>query len=202
VPTVEPYKKRTSHGMILGEGGVKMSKSLGNFYTLDDLIKKGIDPIAFRMWLYTSNYSTRTNFTLEAVIGAGVALVRLKEAFLAMGDIVGEVNLDYKKRFIKYLDDNLDSPRALTLVWELLKDSSISNEDKKATLLNFDNVFGFGLDKIKAEIIPDEIKKLVKDRELARQEKNWAKSDELRDKINSLGYEIKDTEGGYKVYKK
>jgi len=199
--TGKSFAKYFMHNEHLLVDGQKMAKSAGNFYTLEDLIKKGIDPIAFRLWLYTSNYSTRTNFTMEAVTGSQTALLRLKEAFLALGSDVGTVNTDYKARFMKYLDNNLDSPKALALVWELLKDTSLSNTDKKATILDFDKVLGFGLDKLKEEIIPDEIQKLVAEREIARQEKDWAKSDELRVKINSLGYEIKDTDSGSKVSK-
>ena len=179
----------------------KMSKSAGNFYTLEDLINKGIDPISFRLWLYTSNYSTRTNFTIEAVESSQTALTRLKEAFLALGNDIGTVNTSYKTRFIEYLDNNLDSPQAIALVWELLKDSSLSNGDKKATILDFDKVLGFNLDKIEENIIPQEIENLVEEREKSRLKKDWAKSDELRIKINSLGYEIKDTENDPKISK-
>jgi len=189
------------HNEHLLVDGQKMAKSAGNFYTLLDLIKKGIDPIAFRLWLYTSSYTTRTNFTIETVEGAQTALIRLREAFLAFPDEIGEVNKEYKNRFIEYLDNNLDSPKALTLVWELLKDSPIKDKDKKATLLDFDKVLGLGLDKIKREIIPNEIKQLVEERNQARRGKNWVKSDDLRAKINSLGYEVKDTDEGSKISK-
>jgi len=200
--TGKPFAKYFMHNEHLLVDGIKMAKSAGNFYTLEDLIKKGIDPIAFRLWLYTSNYSTKTNFTIETVMGSQTALSRLKEAVLALGNDTGVVNKEYKTRFMEFLDNNLDSPKALALVWELLKDTSVSNADKKATILDFDKVFGFELDKIKdEEIIPEEIKKLAVERETARQEKDWAKSDELRAKINSLGYEIKDTETGSKISK-
>lgn len=200
--TGKPFVKYFMHNEHLLVDGVKMAKSAGNFYTLEDLVKKGIDPIAFRMWLYTSNYSTRTNFTMEAVTASQTALSRLKEAVLALGSELGIVNKDYKSKFMEFLDNNLDSPKALALVWELLKDTSLSNADKKATILDFDKVFGFDLDKIKVEkIIPEEIKQLSDKREIARKEKDWAKSDELRKKINSLGYEIKDTDTGAKISK-
>jgi len=199
--TGKPFAKYFMHNEHLLVDGQKMAKSAGNFYTLEDLIEKGIDPIAYRLWLYTSNYSTRTNFTIEAILGSQTALIRLKEAVLALGDDVGSVNNDLKNRFMEYLDNNLDSPKALALVWDLLKDNSISNADKKATILDFDKVLGFELDKIKEEIIPDEVLELSKEREQARAEKDWTKSDNLRKKINSLGYEIKDTDSGSKISK-
>jgi cysteinyl-tRNA synthetase len=197
--TGKTFAKYFMHNEHLLVDGLKMAKSAGNFYTLEDLIEKGIDPLAFRLWLYTSNYSTRTNFTLETVHGSQVALLRLREAFLGLGDEIGEINSNYKKRFMEFLDNNLDSPQALALVWVLLKDNSLSNSDKKATLLDFDQVLGLGLDKIKEEIIPDEINELVRKREKARLEKDWTKSDDIRKKINKLGYEIKDTDHGQKV---
>lgn len=206
--TGKMFAKYFMHNEHLLVDGKKMAKSAGNFYTLEDLINKGIDPIAFRLWLYTSNYSTRTNFTIEAVEGSQTALLRLKEAFIALGNDAGTINMNYKARFMEYLDNNLDSPQALALVWEVLKDSSLSNEDKKATLLDFDKVLGFNLDKIKdnleaieKETIPEEIKQLVTERQTARMNKDWAKSDELRNQIKSLGYEVKDTESDYEVTK-
>jgi len=202
--TGRSFAKYFMHNEHLLVDGQKMSKSLGNYYTLEDLMEKGIDPIAFRMWLYTSSYSTRINFILETVKGSQTALIRLREAFLALGSDIGAVNAAYKARFMEYMDNNLDSPQALALVWELLKDTSLSNAEKKATILDFDKVFGFGLGKIKEikeEIIPDEIKQLVIERENARNEKDWAKSDDLRKKINSIGYEIKDTDTGSKISK-
>jgi len=203
--TGKSFAKYFMHNEHLLVDGQKMAKSAGNFYTLEDLINKGIDPIAFRLWLYTSNYSTRTNFTMEAVNGSQTALLRLKEAFITLGSDAGTTNMNYKARFMEYLDNNLDSSKALALIWELLKDTSLSNKDKKATILDFDKVFGFELDKIKEDssddVIPEEIEKLVKEREKARTEKDWAKSDELRKKINSLGYEIKDTESDSKISK-
>ena len=199
--TGKSFAKYFMHNEHLLVDGQKMSKSAGNFYTLEDLIHKDIDPIAFRLWLYTSNYSTRTNFTLEAVNASQTAFLRLKEAFLDLGEEVGQINIKYQNLFKEYLDNNLDSPRTVALVWEILKDNNISNADKKATLLDFDKVLGFGLNKIKRLSIPKEIKKLTEEREEARLKKDWTKSDELREKIISLGYEIKDTESGPKISK-
>jgi cysteinyl-tRNA synthetase len=189
------------HNEHLLVDGQKMSKSLGNFYILEDLIKMGIDPIAFRMWLYGSNYTTRVNFTLEAVRSSNTALLRLREVVKSLGKEIGSVNEMYKNKFIEALDNNLESPKALSILWDLVKDKDINDQDKLATILDFDKVFGFGLDKIKEENIPQEIIKIAEERKIARDSKDWAKSDELRNKIKNLGYEIKDTGDGYKITK-
>jgi cysteinyl-tRNA synthetase len=99
------------------------------------------------------------------------------------------------------MDDDLDTPKALALLWDLVRDASVSNQDKKATLLDFDKVFGFGLDNIKEEIIPEEVEAIANEREEARANKDWSKSDELRTEIEKLGYEIKDSDTGYKISK-
>jgi len=179
----------------------KMSKSLNNFYTLRDLIEKGINPISYRFWLLMANYRTRVNFVWEALEGAETALKRLYRLYIELGNKTGKVNADYQKRFKEFTEDDLDTPRALSLLWDLIKDETISNADKKATILDFDKVLGLNFENIKEEIIPEEIKKLGEEREEARKNKDFKKSDELRDKIISLGYEIKDTPNGVKIFK-
>lgn len=199
--TGKMFVKYFMHNEHLLVDGQKMSKSAGNFYTLEDLMEKGIDPIAFRMCLYGSSYTTRTNFTMDSVIGSMSALKKLREQFVELGDELGEINKNYKNKFEEYLDNNLDSPKALALLWDLMRDKNISNKNKKATILDFDKVFGFGLDIIKDEEIPDEVIGLADERQEARKNKDWGKSDELREKIKSLGYEIKDTDSGPKISK-
>jgi len=194
--TFAKYFMHNEHLMVDGQ---KMSKSLGNFYKLEDLQTKGLEPLAFRYWLYTSSYTTRTNFTLEAALGSQTALNRLRESYKELGVEIGQVNLSYQARFKELLDNNLDSPRALALIYELLKDKEIADENKKATLLDFDQVLGFNLAQIINEIIPEEVLQLANERQQARIEKNWTRSDELRKEINDLGYEVKDTENGPEI---
>ena len=189
------------HNEHLLVDGKKMSKSLGNFYTLNDLTEKNINPIAFRYWLYMGHYRTQVNFTIEGITSAQIALNRLYGAYKSLGEQTGTVDKDYVSKLKNAMDDDLNTSVALSLIWELIKNTNISNEDKKATLLDFDKVFGFGLDKIKTDIIPEEIKKLVEEREKTRLDKDWSKSDELRDQIKNLGYEIKDTENGTEISK-
>ena len=150
-----------------------------------------------------ANYRTRVNFVWEALEGAETALKRLYSLYLGLGvgGKVGKVHEEYKDKFREFIGDDLDTPRALSLLWDILKDEKISNADKKATVLDFDKVFGLGFENIKAEKIPKEIQKLVEEREEARKNKDFKKSDELRKEINSLGYEVRDTIEGQQISK-
>jgi len=200
--TGKDFVKYWMHNEHLMVDGTKMAKSAGNFYTLRDLIDKGIEPLAFRYWLYTGHYRTKVNFTLDTVLGAQTALHRLYEAYMTLLSVpLGSVNDKYQMEFKECMDDDLNTPQALALMWKLAHDSKIKDSDRKATLLDFDKVFGFGLGNLKEDIIPEEVQLIAKDREDARNNKDWSKSDELRDKINSLGYEIKDTDNGQKISK-
>lgn len=179
----------------------KMAKSLNNFFTLQDLTKKGINPIAYRFWLLMANYRTRVNLVWEALEGAETALKRLYGLYLELGNDIGHVHKEYQNKFKEYIGDDLDTPRALTLLWDVMKDENMSAGDKKATILDFDKVLGLGFEHLKEEKIPEEIMKIAEEREQARTDKDFKKSDELRDKINSLGYEVKDTSLGQKIHK-
>ena len=185
----------------------KMSKSLKNFYTLRDIIDKGINPLAFRFWVLMASYRTKVNFNWDALLGTETALKRLQGLYLALGPELGEISERYRSKFKKRLGDDLDTPRALSLLWDLAKDEKISNSDKKATILDFDKVLGLGLENLKEDLsaqtgeTPEEITRLAEKREEARRNKDFRLSDELRDKINSLGYEVKDTASGQKISK-
>ena len=179
----------------------KMAKSFQNFHTLKDLIAKGVNPIAYRFWLLMANYRTRVNFVWEALEGAEIALKRLYGIYMTLGDKTGHVHKEYQNKFKEYLDNDLDTPRALSLLWDVFKDENMSDADKKATILDFDRVLGLGFEHLKEEKIPEEIEKLAEERTSARQNKDFKKSDELRKEINSLGYEVKDTPEGQKVSK-
>jgi cysteinyl-tRNA synthetase len=106
-----------------------------------------------------------------------------------------------QKAFKERISDDLNTPMALSLLWDLIKDPNISNKDKKATILDFDKVLGLDFESVVEDEIPSEILKLAEERQLAKTNKDYAKSDELRNKITSLGYEIKDSEDGYKINK-
>lgn len=200
--TGKQFVKYWMHNEWLLVNGKKMSKSMGNFYTLRDLIEKGIEPLAYRMWLATSHYRTLTNLNMEALQGSNSALKRLYDAFRTLNeDTNGVIDPGYKSRFVTFMDEDLNTPQAMALLWELVKDTNISPSDKRATMLDFDKVFGFGLANLKDTEISYEVQKLVNDRQYAREQKDWDLSDRLRAKINALGWDVKDTPKGPTVSK-
>ncbi len=186
------------HGAFMNVEGDKMAKSKGNFLKLSDLKKEYISPLAYRYWLLTSHYRSPVNFTYEAVQGAQNAFLRL---IVLVQDYPegGEIITSYNDKFTAFINDDLNTPQALALAWELVKDDTQNEADKKATLLEFDKVFGLKLDsvpKVQQESIPAEIQALAEAREEARKNKEWKKADALREEIEKRGYELKDTEKG------
>ncbi len=179
----------------------KMAKSLGNTYTLKDLRKYSISPLAYRYWLLTAHYRSPMNFTWEAVEGAQNRLATIKSRVANAPD-GGKVREDLRGQFIESINDDLNIPRALAVIpaeLNLRGADSISPADEKATWLEFDKVFGLGLAAIKPLELPTEIQSLLNDRETARQAKNWQKSDALRQEIEAKGYIVEDGENETKI---
>lgn len=197
----KPFVRFWMHNEHIDMGGTKMAKSGDDFITLRTLIEKGINPLAYRFWLLMGHYRTKMNFNWEALEGAETALKRLYNLYTSLGADMGSIHQEYQNKFKEYIKDDLDTPRALSLLWDVVKDENMSGADKKATILDFDKVLGLGFENLKEDIIPAEILKLKDEREEARKNKDFKKSDELRDKINSLGYEVKDTALGQKLHK-
>lgn len=180
--------------------GSKMAKSDGNIIKLKDIVEKGFSPLAYRYFLLLSHYRTPTNFSWEALEAAQTAYRRLKET---MNSEKGIVNEEYKSKFLGALENDLNTSQALAVVWDLVKDESVSKGDKNSTLLDFDKVLGLNLSQNEFEVkeIPSDIQDLINEREVARKNKDFAKSDELRDLINKKGFAIEDSGDSYKISK-
>ncbi len=189
------------HNEHLLVDGKKMSKSLGNFYTLRDIMDKGFDPLAFRYLTYTAHYRTQLNFTMEGLTGAKTALEKLRGIYLELGEETGSVNTEHAALFQEAVNEDLNISKALGIMWTMLSSDTVSNADKKATLLRFDEVLGLGLKNLHAETIPEEVEMLAKDREAARTSKDFAESDRLRKEIEDRGFDVKDTSDGQKITK-
>ena len=190
------------HVEFLQVNGGKMSKSLNNIYTLKDLEEKGYSPDVYRMFNFSSHYKKPINFTFEAMDAAKIALKRLKEGYkrhLEGKDAVSkDVITKFEKDFLEAINDDLNMPQALSVVWEVVKQEKKSPEFAQL-LKKFDKVLGLNIDKEEEFEIPEEIMQIIEERKQARIEKNWNKSDELRDKLISLGYKVKDTSDGMKI---
>ncbi len=192
------------HVDFLQINGGKMSKSLNNLYTLSDLEKKGYSPMVYKMFNFTSLYRKKINFTFEAMDAAKIALKRLKEGYKnhlnGKDKIDNEIVLDFKNEFIDAINDDLNMPQAMGIVWNIIRYEKKSKQ-LADLLLDFDKVLGLDIDKYEKDNIelPAEIKEIIKQREKARIEKNWKLSDELRDKLIELGYNVKDTKEGMKI---
>ncbi len=193
------------HGEYLLINGGKMSKSLGNVYLLKDIKEKGYDPLVYKLLCYTSSYRNKLNFTWEGIEASSKSLERLRNGYQVNKNGTDTLNEEDKKEldrleneFHKAINDDMNMPLAMSFVWEVIKYSKKSPEIAEL-LLKFDTVLGIEINKEETnkEIeIPEEVLKLVEARKQARQEKNWAESDRLRDLIKEKGYEVKDTKEG------
>lgn len=190
------------HNEWLVTNSAKMSKSEGTSFSLSEVKEKGFDPLALRFFFLQAHYRSRQNFTWEALEAAQTGYKNLLNHISSLGKKVGMVDKKFKEAFSEKISDDFNSPQALAVLFEMLK-SDIPNEDKLASIFDFDKILGLKLNEItdKDTKIPEEVKKLEDERRKARFEKNWVKSDELRDKIRDLGYEVKDSPEGQQVSK-
>lgn len=184
------------HSAFLNIDDTKISKSLGNVVTVRDIAKKGIDTIALRYFFLQTHYHSQTNFTWDALEAAAVALKKLRTAYQALPQTGGTPIASHLATFDGYVFNDLHTPQALAVTWELVH-SSANPADIRATLDMFDTVLGLTLSQKEKElVVPEDVKLLVDQRETARKEKNWAESDRLRELIKDKGFKIKDSETG------
>ena len=197
------------HGEYLLIDGGKMSKSLGNVYLIKDIIDKGYDPLVYKLFTYSSHYRNKLNFTWDGIEATSKSLERLKNGYKAHLDGTDKIEdskiIEYEERFHKAINDDLNMPFSMGVVWEVVRNEKKSPKLAEL-LLKFDTILGLKIDeetkqdKVQDEI-PEEILKLVEERNIARANKDWAKSDELRDKIQEKGFKVIDSKEGTRIEK-
>jgi len=194
------------HGEFMLVDGGKMSKSLGNTYTLTQLQEKGYEPLAFRYFCLNTHYRNKLNFTFEGLSASQVALNRLREGIKAHKEgkeNVAQEEIDsYIQEFNEAVNDDLNMPKALSILWNVVRTEKKS--DKLLELIrNFDEVLGLDLldEKKETMVLDREVEELLIKRKEARIKKDWKLSDELRDKIAELGYRVTDTKEGTTISK-
>jgi len=194
------YNKKLANYWIHNEwlmvNGKKMSKSIGNYYTLRDIIKVGFNPLSLKYLYLSGHYRSQINFTIENLKNAENSLKRLRNIIEELKDDK-KINRKYLRKFEKVMDDDLDIPKALEVLWDFVRNPKAIG--KIQTIKKMDEVLGLNLLKKEIIVIPDEIKKLLNERENARRNKYWKKADGIRVKIKKLGYKIDDTSEGSKV---
>lgn len=195
----KPWVNYWMHGEFLILGKDKMAKSGDNFITLDTLKEIGISPLAYRYFLLQTHYRKQLTFSWEALEAAEAGLNRLRSKI--QGLVSSEqrtVNRELKNKFLEKINDDLDTPGALSLLQTALKNNELDYD----TALEFDKILGLGLDQVEEKIeIPVEVQVLLDARQSAREKKYFTKSDELRDEIKKLGYDVEDTSEGQKINK-
>ncbi len=194
------------HGEHLLTEGRRMAKSAGNFYDLRTVRERGHDPLAVRHLFLQARYRSQFNFTWDALAGAERALGRLRDRMAEWsrspaGD--GETPAGdtpalaaYQRRFRAAIDDDLDTPKALTVLGELESDETLPPADRFRAVAGFDRILGLDLANAAGEVLPDGAEELIARRERARAERDWAAADRLREQLAGLGVEVVDTRSG------
>ena len=202
-----PFVKYWLHTAFLMVDGKKMSKSLGNFYTVEDVEKKGFDPISLRHLYLGANYRDPLNFTWDSLTASQNALEKLRNQIHELKNQSDRTVLseekenkveEYRNKFNQAVNDDLNTSVALSVLWEMLK-SNIPSNDKYDLAMSFDEILGLKLGEKKEIKIPNQVKAMIAKREDLRKKGDFAASDVIRDKIVSSGYSIEDTPQGQKV---
>ena len=214
----KPLARFWLHRAHLQLDGGKISKSKGSVVYLSDILERGFHPVALRYLLLGAHYRTSANFTWEALGAAQTAFGKLLALRLDRAEVVpGTPSLHWSAPFRGRMNDDLDTPGALAVLWEMTKDSSLSPSDFLATLLYMDRFLGLGLETpdeaarslaarytqqaVADADLPVEIQALLKEREEARAAKNWQRADEIRAEIEAAGFLIEDTGDASRVLK-
>ena len=191
------------HGEHLLFEGRKMSKSSGNVLLVSDVLAKGLDPLAIRLSLLEHRYRSQMDLTWNSISASHKNLNRIREKMQEWSKSSGKLDKNYLAQFESALNEDLDTNKVLQLLRTLEKDETVSSGDKFQTILKFDEVLGLDLNhapEVKREVeITPEIKALLETRAKARLEKNWKLSDEIRDKLITLGIGIKDSDSGQEI---
>lgn len=211
--TGKQFSKYWLHNEFITIDKTKVSKSLGNTITVRHLTDRGFSGDDYRYWLLTAHYRSQANFSWEALTGAKQALYRLKRhMFEEYKQKPSLPDKTYLEKFDERLAADLDTPGAIAVMWEMVKDKSLQNGTKAGTLLAMDEVLDIGLSDDPTEgarslgvvaigDIPESIKDLIDAREIARIARDYAEADRLRQQLTTKGYTVEDSEHGPKVTK-
>lgn len=200
--TGKEYVKYWMHSAFLLVDEGKMGKSLGNAYTLSDIEAKGFDALALRYFYMTAHYRTKLNFTWEGIASAASALNKLYDIVSGYQEVShAPIEAEYLERFYAVLNDDINFPKALSVVWDLLK-SNVDEGSKIVTLLRMDDILGLNIIDYVGFEIPQRVLDLAKMRDHYRRSGIWDKADSVRREIEQAGFTSEDSKDGYKIKRK
>ncbi|MBP6994469.1 cysteine--tRNA ligase, partial [Candidatus Woesebacteria bacterium] len=200
-----PFVKYWVHHNFVQIEGQKMSKSLGNFMTIDDVEKRGIDPFALRLLFLQTHYRNELNFTWEALKASDVALKRLQGAYTELKDAPSDLDIQdepHLTRFTEAISDDVNVAKGVSILWQVVK-SDLPNAKKKSLIDAFNQVFGLNLSSPQStEQVPAEIITLADQRKQAKAQNDFKTADSIRNQILERGYSLKDQKDGhYEIHK-
>jgi cysteinyl-tRNA synthetase len=206
----KPFSRFWLHRAHLQLEGAKIAKSDGNVVYLSEITERGFHPLALRYLLLGAHYRTPANFTWDALEATQKAYAKLLALRLSIKDAAPEPPAAWRKKFLARINDDLDTPGALAVLWEMTKDKSLSPAELLSGILDFDKVLGLGLaspdeaakklaesaseNEVALSSLPEHVQELVQEREVARKAKNYPRADALRMQIEEAGYKVKDGE--------
>jgi cysteinyl-tRNA synthetase len=200
------HSKYWMHGEFLTFNGGKMSKSKGDILTLSYLEEKGFEPMSFRYLCLTAHYRSFLNFSWQSIESAQRSLDSLRKKIIEIKKEKNKTNQkaekEFSKKFKELINNDLDTAKALALLWQVVKTKKISAKQKLSLIFEFDKILGLDLKKVKEVQVPIKIKKLAQERETYREKGNWTKADLFRKRIEKLGYQIEDTSQGFLIKKR
>jgi cysteinyl-tRNA synthetase len=215
----KPMSRFWLHRAHIQIDGGKIGKSVGNVVYMSDVTAQGYHPLALRYLFLGAHYRTSANFSWGALAASQTAFAKLVAISMHYKDLkAGKIPPAWQTKFLERINDDLDTPGALAIVWEMIKDKELAPEDLLAGLLDFDRVLGLNLatpDEAAQKLAAGELKEevqlndltveartLIEEREQARRDRSWDKADELRRHIDALGFTIEDTKDTVRIFKK
>lgn len=206
-----PFVRYWVHHNFLQVEGEKMSKSLGNFFTIDDVLERGYDPRALRLLFLTGHYRSEMNFTWDNLSGIQKSYQRLMQTVAGLqgqpSENLSEPALKLKDQFFTALSDDLNTPQAVAVMWDTLK-ADLPDSEKLQLLQDYDEIFQLDTanpadhlrqTSVEADQLPPEVQELLTERQTARESGDWGRSDELRGRLYEMGYEVIDSDAGQQV---
>src|SRR3989344_1600981 len=213
-----PFSRFWLHRAHLQIEGAKIAKSEGNTVYLSEIVERGFHPLALRYLFLTAHYRSTTNFSWKALEGAQTSFLKLRRAIDMEEAAPGTPPSPYLRKMHEAWNDDLDTPRALGILWDMMRDKQLSPADIKAGVLDADRVFGLGLGApdstasvlsgklfgkpIALEKTPEDVQARIKERDDARQMKNWERADAIRVELEAKGYILEDTQDGTRISKR